>query len=233
MKKLLVIRHLLFEDLGIFEDELIDIDFQIQYVEAPIADFNQLNIAEYDLLIILGGPIGAFDEELYPFIVQELSFIQNYLETEKPILGICLGAQLIARLLGAKVYPMQYKEIGFSTLTINKEVINNPLISLENIPILHWHGDQFDIPANCQPLASSTLCPNQAFSYKDHVLALQFHMEVNTKKIEQWLVGHNHELITAKIDLYQLRIDAKNYGQLITRAGKATFVKWLAQIESK
>lgn len=233
MKKALIIRHVPFEDFGILEPELVKMGFQLQYIEAPLTDFTQFIPMDYDLLIVLGAPIGAFDDQLYPFLAQELAFIKSYLETEKPLLGICLGAQLIARLFRAKVYPMQHKEIGFSTLSINQEIPHNPLSSLENIPVLHWHGDQFDIPNECQPLASSQLCPNQAFTYKNHVLALQFHMEADPSRIEQWLVGHSNELMNAKIDLHQLREDAKKYSQLLTQAGKTTFLKWFTQFQAK
>lgn len=232
MKKALTIRHIYFEDLGILEPELIKAGFHVQYAEAPLIDFTKLDPTQYDLIIVLGAPIGAFDNELYPFLVQELAFIKEAIEINKPLLGICLGAQLIARLLGAKVYPMKHKEIGFSTLSLNKNISNNPLLPLENIPVLHWHGDQFDIPEECHPLASSKLCPNQAFRYKDHILALQFHMEANPCKIEQWLVGHSHELSSAKIDLNQLRFDAKKYNQTLTQAGKNIFLQWLSSFKN-
>ena len=230
MKKTLVIRHIHFEDLGILEPELIKAGLHIQYAEAPLTDFTNLDPTQYDLIIVLGAPIGAFDNELYPFLIQELEFIKKIIELEKPLLGICLGGQLIARLLGAKVYPMKHKEIGFSALSINKNIPNNPLLSLENVPVLHWHGDQFDIPSECHSLASSDLCPNQAFAYKKHVLALQFHMEADPSKIEQWLVGHSNELTGAKIDLHQLRKDSQKYNQILTQAGKKTFLIWLRNI---
>lgn len=230
MKTALVIRHVHFEDLGILELELINNKFQIQYIEAPLVDFTQLKPEQYDLIIVMGAPIGAFDENLYPFLLQELSFIQKTIEIQKPLLGICLGAQLIARLLGAHVYPMTHKEIGFSSLFLNKDIPNNPLLPLEDVPVLHWHGDQFDIPKNCQPLASSNLCPNQAFSYQNHILALQFHMEADPCKIEQWLVGHSHELNNAQINLDKLRYDAKKYNHLLTHAGRATFLQWLTHL---
>lgn len=233
MKKALIIRHVPFEDFGILEPELVNMGLQLQYIEAPLTNFASFIPRDYDLLIVLGAPIGAFDDQLYPFLLQELEFIQSYLATEKPLLGVCLGAQLIARLLGAKVYPMQHKEIGFSTLSINQKILNNSLSSLENIPVLHWHGDQFDIPNECQILASSQRCPNQAFSYKNHVLALQFHMEADPSRIEQWLVGHSNELMNANINLHQLRADAKKYNQLLAQAGKTTFLKWLTQFQEK
>lgn len=230
MKTALIIRHIHFEDLGILESELINNQFQLQYVEAPLTDFTRLDPTQYTLIIVLGAPIGAFDEKLYPFLLQELSFIQKIIEIKKPLLGICLGAQLIARQLGAHVYPMEHKEIGFSILSLNKNISDNPLLPLENIPVLHWHGDQFDIPNKCQPLASSNLCPNQAFTYQHHILALQFHMEADPNKIEQWLVGHSHELNSANINLNQLRSEAKKYNHLLTQAGKTTFLQWLATL---
>lgn len=230
MKTALIIRHIHFEDLGILEPELINNHFKIQYAEAPLVNFTQLNPEQYELIIVLGAPIGAFDEKFYPFLLQELSFIQRAIEIKKPLLGICLGAQLIARLLGARVYPMNHKEIGFSILSLHTDTPNNPLLPLKDIPVLHWHGDQFDIPKNCQPLASSNLCPNQAFTYQKHILALQFHMEANPSKIEQWLVGHSHELNNAKINLNQLRTDAKKYNHLLTQAGKTTFLQWLTHL---
>lgn len=127
MTKTLIIRHIHFENLGVLEAMLINNGFQIQYVEAPLADFSTLDPTQYNLITILGAPIGAFDESLYPFLAQELSFIQTTINIKKPLLGNCLGAQLIARILGAKVYPMHRKEIGFSTLSINKDIPDNPL----------------------------------------------------------------------------------------------------------
>ncbi|MDI2089948.1 glutamine amidotransferase [Commensalibacter oyaizuii] len=229
-KTLLAIRHVYFEDLGILEPELIKYGFNINYTEAPLNQFQDLDPKNYDLIVILGAPIGAFDETQYPFLKNELNFIQRCLNLNKPILGICLGAQLIARILGATVYPMGYKEIGFSPLILNKNIENNPLRYLGDIPVLHWHGDQFDIPQSCTPLASSAMCKNQAFIYDDHILALQFHMEADPSRIEQWLVGHSHELNSAKIDLHQLRSDARIYNQTLTQAGKNTFQHWLAKI---
>ncbi|WP_230661118.1 glutamine amidotransferase [Psychrobacter sp. I-STPA10] len=229
MKTVLVIRHIHFEDLGILEKVFKALHFNITYVEAPTVDFATLDPLADDLLVVLGAPIGAFDDALYPFLQQELDFIAKRLTANKPMLGICLGAQLFARLLGASVYPMSGKEIGFGTLQLATN-IHNPLQPLQDVPVLHWHGDQFDIPEGCVCLAATQLCPNQAFMYNHHVLALQFHLEADPTKIEHWLVGHACELNTANVDIQKIRHDAQKYGNGLVIAGKKVVSNWLNSI---
>ena len=133
-------------------------------------------------------------------------------------------------MLGAKVYPMSLKEIGFSKVELTNTGKESALVELTEVPVLHWHGDQFDIPPLCEHLAFSSLCANQAFSYGNNVLGLQFHMEADPEKIEQWLVGHACELSSAKVDLNSLRTDAAQYGQKLRSAGTKVFRTWLEQI---
>ncbi|MBV7435608.1 glutamine amidotransferase [Cardiobacteriaceae bacterium TAE3-ERU3] len=230
MKTALVIRHLHFEDLGIIAGVLHEQGYQVRYVEAGLCDFCALDPVADDLLIILGGPIGAYEEAAYPFLRDELGFIEQRLQANKAMLGVCLGAQLIARLLGAKVKSMGHKEIGFAPLQLNEEVQNNPLAGLADVPVLHWHGDQFAIPDGAAHLAASAACPNQAFSYGENVLALQFHLEADPHKLEQWLIGHACELAQAGIDLQRLRDDAQQYGAALTAAGEQVMMSWFAGI---
>jgi GMP synthase (glutamine-hydrolysing) len=113
----------------------------------------------------------------------------------KPTIGICLGAQLIAHALGAKVYAGHQKEIGWNELEIKLlDSDSNVLTSLESIKVLHWHGDTFDLPNNATLLASSTIYPNQAFSVGNKILALQFHLEMIEESFEKWLIGHTCEI---------------------------------------
>lgn len=233
MKTVTAIRHIHFEDLGILAPLLTKLDFNINYVDAPTANFNALDPLADDLLVVLGAPIGAFDETTYPFITHELAFIKQRLDANKPMLGICLGAQLIARLLNATVTPMGHKEIGFAPLVVKDTTktndANNPLGLLQNVPVLHWHGDAFSIPKGLQSLAATPLCGTQAFQYANS-LALQFHLEADPKKIEQWLVGHACELSQAGVDAQKIRDDAKKYGKQLTEAGTKTIQRWLADV---
>ena len=180
------IQHLSFEDLGSLEDLFYQLGFRVRYFEAGVDDLTQA-MQHTGLTIILGGPIGVYETEDYPFLQKEIDLLKVRLENNLPTLGICLGAQLIAHALGAKVYAGAVKEIGWSPLTLSNQT-NHLLAPLEDSPVLHWHGDTFDLPKNAVLLASSALYPNQAFSIGSHILALQFHIEVATESLEKWLM---------------------------------------------
>ncbi|WP_071058872.1 glutamine amidotransferase [Pelistega sp. MC2] len=229
-KTVLVLRHLQFENLGILEQELIHQGYTIEYVEAPLANFSQLDAIEPDLLIVLGGPIGVHEEAIYPFLQSELQFIQTRLASKKPILGICLGAQLMARVLGAKVYATGKKEIGYAPLILTEQGQKSVLSLLNETPVLHWHGDQFEIPAGAQHLAKTTVCDYQAFQYQQFALGLQFHLEADAEAIELWLVGHACELAQAKINIAEIREQAKTYGEALKKAGIAVFRAWQQEV---
>jgi len=136
-----------FEDLGVLADLFARRGDKVAYYEAQEADFSDAALQDADLLVVLGGPVGAYDDALYPFVAAEAECIGRRLASGKPILGVCLGAQLMARMLGAEVVPMATKEIGFSPLILTEAGRRSPLRHLENIPVLHWHGDRYVLPA--------------------------------------------------------------------------------------
>ena len=226
-----IVRHINFENAGILESVLVERGFELTYIEAPLANFEHYDAKKADLVIVCGAPIGAYDEKLYPFLTDEIKFITDRINSKKPLLGICLGAQLISRIMGGHVGPMKHgkKEIGFSPIEYTTEGASSPLALLGNVPVLHWHGDEFEIPRSAVRLAKTELCQNQAFSVDTHILALQFHMEADPTLIESWLVGHCAELSNAGIDICKLRDDAKRLRQELPAAGKAACIAWLEQ----
>lgn len=216
-KTIYAIQHLAFEDLGYLEDVFYTLGFRVRYFEAGVDNLTQA--LEYEgLTLILGGPIGVYETADYPFLVDEIKLLKQRLLDKKPTIGICLGAQLIAHALGAKVYAGQHKEIGWSRLQLTN-LPNHPLGALENTPVLHWHGDTFDLPKDAQLLASSELYPHQAFQYGHNVFGLQFHIEVAGDYLEKWLIGHTCELRHANIDIPTLRADNQKYAQALEQQG--------------
>ncbi|MFC0711107.1 glutamine amidotransferase [Azorhizophilus paspali] len=232
MKTVLAIRHVAFEDLGVFAPVLEGLGYQIRYADPGILAVDELAALEAespDLLAVLGAPIGAYDEATYPFLQAELELLARRLHSGKPLLGICLGAQLIARALGAGVAPMGVKEIGFGGLRLTAEGAASCLAALgDGGTVLHWHGDMFELPPGATLLARTDICPNQAFALGTAVLGLQFHLEADPARIEQWLIGHAAELSISGIDPVVIRRQAKEVGETLRRDGQQVLRDWLA-----
>lgn len=231
MKTAIALRHLHFEDLGTLEPLLVARGYAVRYLDAPIDDLYAVDMAAADLLVVLGGPIGAFDDHIYPFLRDELAVVLQWLASGRPLLGICLGAQLIARALGASVASMGVKEIGFAPLTLTQKGEGSPLAALGQTPVLHWHGDHFGIPYGATRLAGTQPCASQAFCIGRNVLALQCHLEANPRQIERWLVGHACELAQAGIDVHALRSQAQALQSRLPQAAWAVFTAWLNEVD--
>lgn len=221
-----VVRHLLFEDLGLIGPVLHRHGFEITYLDAGV-DHDLGAVETADLAVVLGGPIGANDGDRYPCIDQEIAVLRRRLARGLPTLGVCLGAQLIARALGAGVAPSGHFEIGYGALTLTREGQDSVLAPLQNLPVLHWHNDRFEIPAGATRLAATTRCDNQAFTVGRHVLALQFHLETPPQDIERWLIGHAEALATAGTDLERIREDAVIHGPALATAAEEVIDRWL------
>lgn len=224
------IRHVAFESLGTFEEELIRAGYAIDYVDAAIHDLSTIDPAEPDLLVVLGGPIGVYETDAYPCLRDELAIVKARLDAGMPLLGICLGAQIVAAAMGANVAPTGVKEIGFASIDLTAVGAQGPLRFLEEVPVLHWHGDAFALPAGADLLAT-TPAANQAFSAGRNVLGLQFHAEADAVRgLEPWLIGHAAELAGAGIAPEDLRRQAREFGPALCTAGKAMFADWLRQL---
>jgi GMP synthase (glutamine-hydrolysing) len=227
-KTALVLRHVHFEDLGTFGPPLEEAGYAIRYVTVGDPVFPGKDALGPDLLVILGGPIGVYEDATYPFLKAEREFIGRRLAASRPTLGICLGAQLIAAALGAPVFPSGVKEIGFAPVDLTDAGQASPLRHLDGVPVLHWHGDTYGLPQGATNLASTPLVQQQAFSIDQTILGLQFHPEAETGPgFERWLVGHANELAGAGIHVPGLRRDAERFGSKLGAAAAALLEEWL------
>lgn len=234
MKKALVIRHVAFEDLGSLAIPLHQKNYDINYIDMVPGCLNSLDPIAPDLLIVLGGPIGAYEETDYSFITDEIHLLEQRLTIDLPTIGICLGAQLMARTLGAKVYPGGEKEIGWSPIQLSNAGRHSALSYLApDYMVLHWHGDTFDLPEGSVRLASSLKYENQAFAWRECGLALQFHPEVTARSLEKWFIGHAHEISkTPNISVDKLRQDTTKYIKNLEVQGTKFWQVWLERLES-
>jgi GMP synthase (glutamine-hydrolysing) len=228
-----VIRHVHFEDLGTFAEPLSRAGYDFQYFDAGVHGLPARDPAATSLLIVLGAPVGVYEEDKYPFLRDEIALLTARLSAGQPTFGICLGAQLVARTLGARVYPSGTKEIGWGPVDLTDAASTTPLRHLAGTTVLHWHGDTFDLPQSAVHLASTAMCRNQAFSSGSNILCVQFHPEVEpTAGIEPWLVGHAAELGSAGIDPRQLRDGAKAAGPSLPAKARKMFAEWLEGLRS-
>jgi len=229
-RKCPVVRHVAFEDLGLLGPLIAARGYDVRYHDAGVQPIDAETLLAPDLLIVLGGPIGVYEREAYPFIAGEIAAIAARIEADQPMLGICLGAQMMAAALGARVAPGPVKEIGWAPLTLTSEGQASALGQLGTTPVLHWHGDNCELPTGCVRLASTQHCPVQAFECTPSQLALQFHLETDPARFETWLVGHTVELGKAGIDPRALRMQAGTFGPPARDLGHKVLSAWLDKV---
>lgn len=225
MKNAVAIYHVAFEDAGTLGPVLKERGVELTYLQAGRDDLSPA--LDADLVLVLGGPIGIYEIDRYPFLKDELAIVEKLVKKGTPIVGICLGAQALAAVLAARVYPGKQAELGWDQLILTDEGKASPLGLLEGLHILNWHGDTFDLPTGATRLASTPVTPNQAFSYGPNVLALQFHVELEGRDMERWLIGHTMELAKHKVDLAQMRAETARYAPPTNEASRALFRAWL------
>ncbi|CAB3718673.1 glutamine amidotransferase [Trinickia soli] len=224
------IRHVHFEDLGTLEQVLGERAWAVRYLDVGLARIEAAKPEGPALTVVLGGPISAFDDASYPTLKPLLALLERRIAAGLPTLGICLGAQLIARVLGARVYSGGYKEIGWSTLTLTEAGHHSPVRHFDGArtSMLHWHGDTFDLPVDAVRLASTSVCENQAFAWGKNVLAFQCHPEIRGDRFERWLIGHAGEIAaTPGIDANRLRADTARLSPALEAAASEAFGEWL------
>jgi GMP synthase-like glutamine amidotransferase len=182
------LQHVPYERPGVIEDwtkENGHVLTRTQLYRSPVFP----DLADVDFLVVLGGPMGAEDESEYPWLNPEKAYLEEALGNDVPVLGICLGAQIIASVLGSDIYTARYDEIGWFPIQRAEEGKDHPYLRSwpEEFDVFHWHSDTFDLPEGATHLTENSGCENQAFVYNDQALGLQFHVEMRPRDVEYML----------------------------------------------
>jgi len=187
--------HVVFEDPGCILNWCDKNGHQISYTKFYQGDAVP-ELAEIDWLIVMGGPMGIYDDSKYPWLSKEKEAIKQAIDLRKKVVGICLGAQLIAGALGERVFRNPEKEIGWFDIFLTQQGKNEPLFSEMKAvaKVFHWHGDTFNLPRNAIHVAASSACISQCFLYNNIVLGIQFHLEVTTQSLQAMIENGRHEL---------------------------------------
>lgn len=229
MKSALIVRHVPREGAAGYLQPIEAAGFHIERVDVSCTSFPLTNLSEPDLLIMMGGPMGVYEAERHPWIEVQLEKLAQRLEQGKPTLGVCLGSQMIAAALGARVYPGGKTELGFAPVELNDIGVRSPLRHLQSVPVLHWHSDTFDLPEGVERLASTGIYANQAFRRGENLLALQFHAEMGEDpRFEEWLTHFWSDLELTGTCRHALRRAHDAHGPAAVTAGRAMIGEWLS-----
>lgn len=228
MKTGLIIRHTPYEGLAAFREPIEAAGYVLDRVDVTDPGFAGLDFNAPDLLLMMGGPMGVYEREAHPWIAHELERLAERIDRGLPTLGVCLGAQMIAAAMGAEVRPGPVKEIGFSPVALNSIGADSPLRHVAEVPVLHWHGDTFDLPERVELLASTQAYPHQAFRRGPELLALQFHAEMGEDpRFEEWVANGPDFIAAAGSSPERLRDEHGLHGPGAVTAGQAMITEWL------
>jgi GMP synthase (glutamine-hydrolysing) len=235
-KNSLIIKHNPSEGGGLFERILREKGWTKEVL--PLYSGNALPVSTepYSLIMIMGGPMSANDEEDYPFLKKELPFIRRILKLGKPVIGVCLGAQLMAKSLGAKVYHGPHKEIGWYFLNQTPAGKTDPLFSLLDpcFLVFQWHGETFDLPSGTICLAGNEAYPFQAFRFGPWAYGLQFHFELTEAMIKTWVSQWGPEIKKARpqpLTAQDILQDSRVYLERLQKQVRLIFGRYLELLE--
>lgn len=233
MPKIRVLQHIECETLGTIADALSAAKVSVEYIRPFEGMSVPKAMEESDGLIVMGGPMGVYDHPRYPFLSEEMRLIEQALKEEKPILGVCLGSQLLAAVLGATVAPGQRKEIGWHPVQLSQEAHDDPLWEgIEaTFTAYHWHGDIFPLPEGAVPLARSAQTAYQAFRYGRRAYGFLFHMEVTEKIIGRMVETFAEELRESRVDGEEIIKKIPDHLPRLQKIGGVVFERWAKLVQ--
>lgn len=232
MHRIVVLQHSACETLGIIEDIVIEKGLAAHYVRTFEGQPVPHDIDDAVGLIIMGGPMGVYEQDRYPFLGNEMRLIQHALKADKPILGICLGSQLLAAVLGASVTKGSRAEIGWHAVRLLPGADTDDLWEGVNRSFMgfHWHRDIFDLPTGAVPLASSEMTEYQAYRYGHGAYGFLFHMEVTEKIINEMVVMFSDELVENSLSGSIIRAGIRKWLSSLQGVGRTVFQRWVSRI---
>ena len=216
--------------LGNIEPVLREHGYDLRIVDVTTEDVTAIDPDAADLVVVLGGEMGAYQTDEFPYLKAERDFLRERLDAERPTLGVCLGAQLMAGALGERVYKGDSMQIGFRRVEPTEAGAASPIRHFGGVPVVEWHGDTFELPERATLLASSSDYSNEAFAIGDFALAVQFHPEVTDEMHEQWVAEGYNELDEHALDPDALREDRAAYSSGMQEASRRAFSEWLSQL---
>lgn len=213
--------------LGNLEPVLREHGYEVRVVDTLREDVRGIDPTAADLVVVLGGDMGAYEHELFPALRDEVDLLTRRLAAKLPVFGVCLGSQLMASALGSEVYRGPSNEIGFRSVEPTQEGAASAVRHIAGVPVMEWHSDTFDLPAGTIRLAGSPEYGNEAFGIGNWALAVQFHPEVTEEMHEAWLASAGPELAAEGLDADDLRRERARYAPGMQSASRAMFSEWL------
>jgi len=229
MSSALIIRHTPYEGIAGFRQPVEEAGFVIDRVDVTDPDFSSIDFLEPDLVVMMGGPMGVYERDAHPWIDCEIARLALRIAAGRPTLAVCLGAQIVAAAMGARVFQGPVKEVGFAPIALNQAGARSPLRHIADVSVLHWHGDTFDLPDGAELLATSESYP-QAFRRGPNLLALQCHPEMgDDPRIDIWMEDAAY-IEAAGLTVAELRAQHDALGPAAVVAGQKLIADWLDRI---
>ncbi|MDA1215349.1 MAG: gamma-glutamyl-gamma-aminobutyrate hydrolase family protein [Chloroflexi bacterium] len=234
MSKVWVLQHTPPETLGTIQDALTAESVTAEYVRAFEGQPVPQRMGEATGLVVMGGPMGVYEQAQYPYLIDEIHLIEDALRADVPVIGVCLGSQLLASALGAEVVSSGQKEIGWHTVTLADAASTDPLLAVVSPSFtgFHWHGDIFDLPRDSVSLASSGMTAHQAFRYGDKAYGFLFHMEVTAEVIGGMVAAFADEMAEAGVTETEVTSGITERLPRLHEVGNTVFSRWADLISS-
>ena len=226
--RVLVLQHAQPEHPGLILDSLRDVGAQVETIRTDLGQPAPPSLGNYAGLIIMGGPQSVYEEGKYPYLRAEKQLARQAIDNNIPLLGVCLGSQVIADVLGSGVHPGPAPELGWKPVKRSEQAANNPVLSAlpETFTPLHWHGDVYDLPKGATPIGSSDMTATQGFTYNQNVYALLFHLEMTEAQITEMATLFPEDIRRANLEPSALLDETPTRAEALREAAINVFGRW-------